>query len=358
MNDFVEDERGMVAYQMFTLDKKKIKEGQETEIHYTEEIIGHILKYGRNLAEKQAGGNVFDAVITIPSYFEREQKLLLLQAAEFAGLNVAQLVHENVAAATYFGLERMDETPYNVMFYNMGGQDTEVTIAKYEVIVNKQEKEVEQITILGEGWDSSLGGAAFDDVLVEILAERFNDLKDRQGKEDVRKNTRAIKRLYKESTKVKEVLSANKVMQVKIPELLDYVTLDTMLYRTDFEERCEHLISRVANPVQQALDKAGLTKEDIDDIEILGGGVRVPRVAEVLKETTGKEILNVHLNGDEAMSFGATFLASNSSSLYRMRKVYLTQSPTHDYKISISPLGGDDQAVIEEPETADIPEGE
>lgn len=68
----------------------------------------------------------------------------------------------------------------------------------------------------------------------------------------------------------------------------------------------------------------------------------MPRVGEVLKETTGKEVLNVHLNGDEAMSFGATFLASNSSSLYRMRKVYLTQPPSHDYKISISPLGQDD----------------
>jgi molecular chaperone DnaK (HSP70) len=86
MNDFVEDERGLVAYQMFTLDKKKIKEGEETEIFYTEEILSHILKYGRTLAERQAGGNVFDAVITIPSYFEREQKLLLLQAADFAGL--------------------------------------------------------------------------------------------------------------------------------------------------------------------------------------------------------------------------------------------------------------------------------
>jgi hypothetical protein len=84
----------------------------------------------------------------------------------------------------------------------------------------------------------------------------------------------------------------------------------------------------------------------------------VPRVGEVLKETTGKEVLNVHLNGDEAMSFGATFLASNSSSLYRMRKVYLTQPPSHDYKISISPLGQDDEAVIEDPVTPETPEGE
>jgi hypoxia up-regulated 1 len=82
-----------------------------------------------------------------------------------------------------------------------------------------------------------------------MLSERFNAMKERQGKDDVRNNVRAVKRLYKEATKVKEVLSANKVMQVKVPELLDYVTLDTMLYRTEFEERCEHLISRVADPV-------------------------------------------------------------------------------------------------------------
>ena len=145
---------------------------------------------------------------------------------------------------------------------------------------------------------------------------------------------------------------------MKIPELLDYVTLDTMLYRTEFEERCEDLYSRVKAPVQQALDQAGLTADDIDDIEILGGGIRVPKAQEILKEMTGKEILHVHLNGDEAMSFGATFLASNSSSLYRMRKVYLTQHPTHDYKVSISPIGGEDAAVIEEAEVPETPDAE
>ena len=160
------------------------------------------------------------------------------------------MVHENIAAATYFGLERMDETPYNVLFYNMGGEDTEVTIARYQIITNDKEKEIEHIEILGEGYDASLGGAVFDDVLVAMLAERFNALKEREGKADVRENTRAVKRLYKEASKVKEVLSANKVMQVKIPELLDYATLDTMLHRTDFEERCEHLLTRVAAPVE------------------------------------------------------------------------------------------------------------
>jgi molecular chaperone DnaK (HSP70) len=77
MNEFVEDDRGLVGFQMFSLDKKKIKD-EETEIYYTEEIISHILKYGRTLSERQAGGPVSDCVLTVPSYFNREQRLLLL----------------------------------------------------------------------------------------------------------------------------------------------------------------------------------------------------------------------------------------------------------------------------------------
>lgn len=83
---------------------------------------------------------------------------------------------------------------------------------------------------------------------------------------------------------------------------------------------------------------SGLKREDIDTVEILGGGIRVPRVQEVLKRTMNKEMLHVHLNGDEAMAFGATFIATNSSSMYHMRKIYLTQPPSFNYRISIYPI--------------------
>jgi len=87
MNDFVEDERGLLGYQIFSLDKKK-KDAGEKETYFTEEIIAQIMKYGRNLAEIQANGNVRDAVITIPSYFDREKRLMMQQSAEMAGLSV------------------------------------------------------------------------------------------------------------------------------------------------------------------------------------------------------------------------------------------------------------------------------
>lgn len=120
--------------------------------------------------------------------------------------------------------------------------------------------------------------------------------------------------------------------------MLDYVTLKFTLERTTFEKKCEHLFTKVAAPAERALEKAGLKPADIDQIELLGGGVRVPKLQEILKKVAEKDVLHVHLNGDEAMAFGSTFLATNSSSEYRMRKVYLTHHPDHDYRIIIKPI--------------------
>jgi len=121
------------------------------------------------------------------------------------------MVHENTAAATYHGLERLDETPMTMLLYNMGYTDTEVTVARYASVTNDKNKTIEHVEILAEAADETLGGSAFDDVIVNILVERFNDMKENQGKPDIREHARAMKRLYKDVVKVKEVLSANKV---------------------------------------------------------------------------------------------------------------------------------------------------
>ena len=105
---------------------------------------------------------------------------------------------------------------------------------------------------------------SFDHALVNILADEFNGMKERQGKPDIRENARAMRRLYKESGKIKDVLSANRVVDVKVAELADYVTLQFKINREQYEEACDHLFKRVENPIKQALDEAGLTVEDID----------------------------------------------------------------------------------------------
>ena len=163
-----------------------------------------ILKYGRELSEKNAGGNpVRDAVITIPSYFTQEQRRMVLDAADLAGISVISLTHENVAAATMFAL------------------DTEVAIVRLSALTDDRNSTFEHIEVLAETYDSTLGGGEFDKVIVDILADAFDAMPERKGKVSVRSNDRAMKRLFKESVKVKDILSANKQADVKVPELLD-----------------------------------------------------------------------------------------------------------------------------------------
>lgn len=182
-----------------------------------------------------------------------------------AGLHIIQLVHENVAAATMFGIDRMDtEKPLTVLLYNMGGKDTEVTVARFSAIADEKNKTFEYIEIMGEAWDESLGGADFDKVIVEMLAEAFNALPERQGKPDIRKNEKAMKRLFSQSVNVKDILSANKLADVKIPDLLDKITLRTVLARSDFEARSDSIIQKVTTPIDKALEHANLTIADID----------------------------------------------------------------------------------------------
>lgn len=137
---------------------------------------------------------------------------MILDAADIAGLSVLQILHENTAAATMFGIDRLDTgKPLNVLFYNMGGMDTEVSIVRYSAITEKAtNKSYEHIEVVAEAYDRELGGSDFDLVLLDIIAERFNSLKERQGKPDIRTNPRAVKRLLKEVIKIKDVLSANK----------------------------------------------------------------------------------------------------------------------------------------------------
>lgn len=162
---------------------------------------------------------------------------MMQSAAELAGMTVLQLVHENTAAATLFGIDRLDkDDDLTVLFFNMGSKDTEVTVAKYFATTDANNKTHEQVEILGEGYDANLGGTDFTNVVVKILGERFNALPERAGKPDVLENPKATKRIIKEAVKAKDVLSANKETQVKIGELVDYVTLFTSIKREEFEE--------------------------------------------------------------------------------------------------------------------------
>ena len=178
----------------------------------------------------------------------------------------------------------------------MGGMDTEVTIAQFSMVNVTEKKWSPHIEILAEANVRDLGSMDLDNIIVNLLAEKFNALPERAGKPDVRENVRAVKRLFKDAIKIKETLSANKFANVKIPELLDYVTLQINLPREELEEAAKEFFAQVSKPIDDALAKAGLTIEDINDVELIGGGIRVPKVTEKIEEHLKRKDLAVNFS--------------------------------------------------------------
>ena len=205
-------------------------------------------------------------MITVPNYFTYDQRLMIKDAAELANMKVLQLVHENTAAAVMFAIDQKIEHEKNltVLFYNMGGMDTEVSVIRYSMLNQSEKKSSPHIEIVSESSDAEMGSKDIELVIVEILADTFNAMPERKGKEDVRKNVRAIKRIFKEALRTKEILTANKAASVKIPELLDYVTLKFELTREELESKLTQFLGRVTAPIDVALAEAGLTVDEID----------------------------------------------------------------------------------------------
>lgn len=192
------------------------------QIITSEETVAMLFQYVKMLAEIQAGGHVRDCVITIPSWFTYDQRHMIKDAAEqLANLNVLQLVHENTAAAVMFGIDQkieQNETK-TVLFYNMGAMDTEVQITRFSMFNITEKKSSPYIHILSEAWDRELGSQDLDIIIVNILVEEFNSMPERKDKPDIRDDYKAVRRLFKDAVKIKEILSANKFSSVKIPEL-------------------------------------------------------------------------------------------------------------------------------------------
>ena len=230
----------------------------------------------------------------------------------------------------------------------MGAMDTEVQITRFSMFNISEKKSSPYIHVLSEAWDKELGSNDLDIIIVNILADTFNAMPERAGKPDVRDNHRAVRRLFKDAIKIKEILSANKFASVKIPELQDYVTLKFNLDRESVEAAGAAYFARVKNPINDALEQAGLTMADIDQVEILGGGVRTPKTLEHMELALGRTDLSTHLNGDEAMCFGSAFIASNSSSAYKVKHVFLTQNPKFDVHVKITALKEEDHLTEDE----------
>ncbi|XP_053703012.1 hypoxia up-regulated protein 1 isoform X2 [Synchiropus splendidus] len=290
------------------------------EVTYTpEELLGMILNYSRGLAQDFAEQQIKDAVITVPAFFNQAERRAVLQAAQMAGLKVLQLINDNTATALNYGVFRrkdIDSTAKNVMFYDMGSGSTTATIVTYQTVKTKESGTQPQLQIRGVGFDRGLGGFEMDLRLRDHLAKLFNEQK--KSKKEVRENPRAMAKLLKEAQRLKTVLSANVDFVAQVEGLMDDIDFKAKVTRAEFEALCADLFERVARPVQDALTAAEMTMDEIEQVILVGGSTRVPKVQEVLLKAVGKEELGKNINADEAAALGAVYQAAYLSKAFKV----------------------------------------
>ncbi|KAM8900220.1 hypoxia up-regulated protein 1 isoform 3-T3 [Spinachia spinachia] len=291
------------------------------EVQFTpEELLGMLLNYSRGLAQDFAEQPVKDAVITVPAFFNQAERRAVLQAAQMAGVKVLQLINDNTAVALNYGVFRrkdIDNTVKNVMFYDMGSGSTTATIVTYQTVKTKEAGTQPQLQIRGVGFDRGLGGLEMDLRLRDHLAKLFNEQK--KSKKDVRENQRAMAKLLKEAQRLKTVLSANVDFMAQVEGLMDDIDFKTKVTRTEFEELCADLFDRVPGPVQDALTTAEMKLEEIEQVILVGGSTRVPKVQEVLLKAVEKEELGKNINADEAAAMGAVYQAAALSKAFKVK---------------------------------------
>jgi len=333
------------------------------ESYTPEELISMVLRHAEEMTiayGKEKGNelsSVQDCVLTVPSFATQVERQAYLDAAALAEFKVLGLIEENTAAALNFGMDKTFEEPKIYLFYNLGGSALQVSVIKYhsyevpESKYSKKMKTVGSIEVLGKAWDQTLGGQAFDNRLVDYMADHFNRewRKARGHNKDVRDIPRAMTKIRLQANKVKHVLSANQEIPVHLDSLHDDLSLAMHINRDQFEELCDDLMARAVAPVHKAIKMANLTLDDIDEIELIGGGMRVPKVQADLSAALGGKELGLHINSDESMALGASFFGANISTAFRVRNVGLTDINPFPVKITLNNMEEVDSKDGEEP---------
>lgn len=269
--------------------RKKI----DKRVYSPQEISAFILKKLKSDAEDFLGEEVTDAVITVPAYFNDSQRQATKDAGRIAGLNVLRIINEPTAAALAYGLD--NGQPQKILVYDLGGGTFDVSIIEIGDNV---------IEVLATSGDNHLGGDDFDDRIVGELVERF---KATDGI-NLAKDSAAMQRLKEEAEKVKKELSTSMRAHVNLPFIAVSKNqphhMDIELTRQEFERLTADLVDRTVTPVENALKDAGLSKNDIDKVLLVGGSSRIPAVQEKVRNITGLEPSR-NLNPDECVAMGA-----------------------------------------------------
>jgi hypoxia up-regulated 1 len=308
-------------------------------------VLGHAVDISVAYAAEQGTPNMpapRDVVLTVPSFATQSERRALLDAAVLADLNVLALVEENTAAAVHYAMDKTFENDQVYLFYNMGASALQVSLVRFYTFDAPQKygppKKTPGLEVLAKAWDETLGGDAFDNVLVEHFADQFNHVwqKQKNHKKDIREVPRAMTKFRLQAHKAKHVLSANNEIPVHVESVQDDIPLSTHVTRDLLEKLSEPLLKRVTKPIEDCLATAGMTWENVTAIELIGGGMRVPRIQQEISSMLASSMeLGLHMNSDESMALGAAFVGANISTAFRVRQVGMTDLCPWEIAVSL-----------------------
>ena len=263
-----------------------------------EEISAMILTKMKSIAESYLGGTVTDAVVTVPAYFNDAQRQATKDAGIIAGLNVLRVINEPTAAAMAYGLQKKsDGKGRNVLIYDFGGGTFDISILNIEDGI---------FEVKSTGGDTHLGGSDLDQRIVEHLIKEFKV----KHKVDLNDNKRAVRRLASAAEKAKRTLSSTTTTNVEIDSLHEGIDFTYTLTRAKFESLCVDIFQKTMAPVDQVLKDAELSKSQIDEIVLVGGSTRIPKIRELLTAYFNGKELCCSVNPDEAVAYGAAVQAA------------------------------------------------
>jgi heat shock 70kDa protein 1/2/6/8 len=263
-----------------------------------EEVSSMVLIKMKETAEAYLGTTVRDAVVTVPAYFNDSQRQATKDAGAIAGLNVLRIINEPTAAALAYGLDKNLKGERNVLIFDLGGGTFDVSILTID--------EGSLFEVKSTAGDTHLGGEDFDNRLVNHLAEEFK----RKYKKDLCMNPRALRRLRTAAERAKRTLSSSTEASIEIDALYEGVDFYTRVSRARFEELNSDLFRGTLDPVEKALKDAKLDKSEIHDIVLVGGSTRIPKVQNLLQNFFCGKKLNLSINPDEAVAYGAAVQAA------------------------------------------------
>nr|CCA16151.1 AlNc14C19G1933 [Albugo laibachii Nc14] len=266
------------------------------KMFYAEEISAMVLSKMREIAEAYLGRQVKNAVVTVPAYFNDSQRQATKDAGVIAGINVLRILNEPTAAAIAYGLDKKGGE-HNVLIFDLGGGTFDVSLLTIEEGV---------FEVRATAGDTHLGGEDFDNRLVEHFLTEFK----RKYRKDLSQNQRALRRLRSACERAKRTLSSSAQAYIEIDSLHEGVDFNSTITRARFEDLCSDYFRKTMDPVERVLRDAKLSKNQLNEIVLVGGSTRIPKVQQLLSDFFNGKELYKSINPDEAVAYGATVQAA------------------------------------------------